>query len=123
MHSWQKEIVIPYFFIPIPFGSIFLNESFIIENNPFNPMVSPVQFAFELTEAAPIEFQMFTLTGEEVYRYLYTAGTEGASIGENIIRWNGYNSSGEMVLNGVYIASITNTITGEQARIKVAVVK
>ncbi len=100
-----------------------LCESFIIENNPFNPTIQPVQFAFELSEDAPIEFQMFTLTGEEVFRMYYPPGGVGSSIGENIIEWDGYNNSGEMVLNGVYIASIINKTTGEYARIKVAVVK
>lgn len=100
-----------------------LDESFIIENNPFNPTIEPVQFAYELTEDTPIEFQMFTLTGEEVFRAFYPAGTFGASTGENIITWDGRNNSGDMVLNGVYIASIINNLTGEYARIKVAVVK
>lgn len=100
-----------------------LDESFVVENNPFNPTVKPVQFVFELTEEAPVEFQMFTLTGEEVYRMYYPAGSIGASAGENIIEWDGHNNSGEIVLNGVYIASIINKLTGEYARIKVAVVK
>ncbi len=100
-----------------------LDESFIIENNPFNPLIKPVQFAYELTEDTPIEFQMFTLTGEEVFRANYPAGSHGALLGENIIEWDGRNNSGDMVLNGVYIASIINKTTGEYARIKVAVVK
>ncbi len=100
-----------------------LEDSFIIENNPINPQLQPVQFTYELTEEASIEFQMFTLTGEEVFRAYYQAGSFGASVGENIIAWDGRNNSGEMVLNGVYIASILNKATGDYARIKVAVVK
>ena len=100
-----------------------LEESFIIQDNPFNPNIRPVQFTFELSEEAPVEFQVFSLTGELVYEKLFQPGTVGASVGENIISWDGCNNSGKMVLNGVYIASIVNKGTGDYARIKVAVVK
>lgn len=98
-----------------------LEESFVIENNPFHPDVSPARFSYELSEPSAVEIRVFTLTGEEVYsRDLPASGTV---IGENEIEWHGRNGSGHMVMNGIYVVSIKIVRTGECARIKVAVVK
>jgi len=66
---------------------------------------------------------VFTLTGEEVYALDIPFGDEGSSEGEHMIEWNGENNEGHQVLNGIYIVFITATNTGEQARLKVAVLK
>jgi hypothetical protein len=100
-----------------------LQESFVIENNPFNPEVSVARFSYELDEPSVVEFRVFTLTGEEVYAKDFPEGSEGARLGENDIPWDGCNNSGHMVRNGVYIVSIKIVRTGEYARMKVAVVK
>ncbi len=103
-----------------------LDGSFMIETNPFNPedpTISPVRFTYELTDDAPMEFRILTVTGEEVYARNYASGGQGGTIGENIIYWDGCNGGGHVVFNGVYIAIIRNTDTDETARIKIAVVK
>ena len=58
-----------------------------------------------------------------MYARDYQSGDEGGTSGENVIEWDGCNDNGHVVLNGVYIALIKNTDTGETARIKIAVVK
>ncbi len=100
-----------------------LQESFVIENNPFNPEVSEAWFSYELDEPSVVEFRVFTLTGEEVYAKDLSEGSEGARLGENDIPWDGRNNAGHIVRNGVYIVSIKIVRTGEYARMKVAVIK
>ena len=100
-----------------------LKNSFVIETNPFNPDEAPVRFSYELPKAQKMEFRIFTLTGEEVLARDYFANTPGGMAGENMIEWDGRNNDGDLVFNGVYIASIKNVKTGEYARIKVAVVR
>jgi len=100
-----------------------LQESFVIENNPFNPEVSEARFSYELEEPSAVEFRVFTLTGEEVYARDLPEGSNGTAVGENEIVWDGRNNRGHMVRNGVYIVSIKIVRTGEYARMKVAMVK
>ncbi len=100
-----------------------LDESFVVEANPVDPASAPARFTYELDESGTIEFRVFTLTGEEVYSKDYPEGTAGTETGEHELFWDGRNNDGYMVLNGVYVATITNTRTGEQARIKIAIVK
>ena len=100
-----------------------LEDSFIISDNPFNPETRPALFSYQLDKEADIEFRIFTISGEEVFAKIISAGQEGAQAGENMLEWNGKNNSGHMVLNGVYIASILNKATGEYTRKKIALVK
>lgn len=100
-----------------------ITESFVIENNPANPEDGPLQFAYELPVDTRIIFRVYTLTGELVYTEEFPAGNAGGASGENIISWDGRNHSGYMIMNGVYIAEIYNSVTRESARMKVAIVK
>jgi len=100
-----------------------LSESFVIENNPFNPNYNPARFSYELQEPSRIEFRVFTLTGEEVFAENIPEGAAGGLGTEQEVTWDGRNGSGDMVANGVYIVSIKIVSTGEVARMKVAVVK
>lgn len=98
-----------------------LEESFVVENNPFNPLDQPARFSYELPEPSLVEFRVFTLTGEEVYARDIP---ESQFIGtEQEVQWDGRNNDGRMVNNGVYIVSIKIASTGDQAIMKVAVVK
>ena len=48
----------------------------------------------------------------------------GGTVGQlNELTWDGRNNNGDMVYNGVYIAIIKILATGEEARMKVAVMK
>ena len=98
-------------------------ESFVIRDNPVNPINAPAEFTYELSEESPVEFRVFTLTGEEVYAQDIPLGNEGSSEGEHMIEWNCDNDKGHQVLNGVYIVFITAINTGEQARLKVAIIR
>jgi hypothetical protein len=100
-----------------------LENSFVIEDNPFHPGVAPARFSYELSTPSAVEFRVFSLTGEEVFSKDLSEGSEGTAIGENEISWNGRNNAGHKVLSGVYVVSVKAVQTGENARLKVAVVK
>ncbi|RKX27587.1 MAG: hypothetical protein DRP45_00695 [Candidatus Zixiibacteriota bacterium] len=100
-----------------------LGGSFTIRYNPCNPVLERAEFQFYLDRPSGFEFRMLTLTGEEVYSRDYVAGTTGPDQGLQTVLWNGHNDEGFVVVNGVYIAVITVLETGEQARLKVAVLK
>ncbi|UCD63396.1 MAG: hypothetical protein JSW34_11690 [Candidatus Zixiibacteriota bacterium] len=109
---------------PVVVTDATLQGSFLVENNPFNPDDGPVRFSYELAGDAPVEFRVFSLTGEEVYSADLPAGFGRSSADEPyLVQWDGRNTSGYMVLNGVYLAFIRNASTGETATLKVAVVK
>lgn len=97
--------------------------NFIVENNPFNPNNGPVRFVYNLQSASDVEFNIFTVTGEEAYSHTYLSGAEGGKSGTNQIQWDGRNSEGEMVLNGVYVTMLNVISTGEKASLKLAVLK
>lgn len=100
-----------------------LEESFVIRDNPFNPDNGPAVFSYELTSPSSVDFRVFTLTGEEVFAADFPQGSAETSVGENYVEWNGANNEGDVVRNGVYIVVIQVNSSGEQARMKVAVVR
>lgn len=100
-----------------------LDKSFLIEKNPVNPKEEDVHFSYELPQDAGVEFKIFTLTGEVVFERHFSAGSSGGAAGENDLYWDGRNDDGHIVINGVYIAYIKNTLTDETAKIKVAILK
>jgi hypothetical protein len=100
-----------------------LQASLVIQDNPFNPELSPAVLSYELTEPSAIEFRVFALSGEEVYSRDFPEGSAPTAVGENLITWDGRNNRGGLVLNGIYICSIKVVKTGQTARTKLALVK
>lgn len=98
-------------------------QSLTIRDNPFNPMLGPAEFSYELAEPGGIEFRILTLTGESVYSRILSPGDPGTETGTHVLEWDGRNGSGEMVLNGVYVAILETRSDGGRKLLKVAVVK
>lgn len=96
-----------------------LKGSFVIRDNPFNPEAGEAEFQYYHAESGQVTFRVLTLTGELVYQKTYAE----AGSGSRTIDWDGRNDKGEMVLNGVYLAVLTDERSGEQAVLKVAVLK
>ena len=99
--------------------------SFKMRFNPFNPLEADAEFKFYLPKPSKVEFRIFTLTGEEVLSRIYPAGDLSPGAGDQMVtlRWDGRNEQNELVLNGVYIAWLRIVSTGDEATLKVAVVK
>jgi len=128
-HAGQSPSIVTGVEDDIVFSEIYalksksLESSFVIRDNPFNPDEVPAVFSYELNEASAVELKIFTITGEEVYSEYFAKGSDKAILGENFFEWNGCNNKGDIVRNGVYIASIRILSSGETARMKVAVVR
>ena len=83
-----------------------------------------MQFAYFLDSPGRIEFRVFTLVGEEVFARDIPFGSPGTEVNSrHLISWDGRNNDGGMVLNGVYIAILKQPSSGQQATMKVAVLK
>jgi hypothetical protein len=100
-----------------------LKGSFIIRDNPFDPSLEPAEFQYFVSQSSSLEFRVLTLTGEVVYSLDIPEGAAESQIGLHSLIWNGRNDEGYVVLNGVYVAVLTAGKTGEQATLKVAVLK
>jgi flagellar hook assembly protein FlgD len=68
-----------------------------------NPYATTTQFAFELTAAAAISIDVYTLCGRRVV----TISEESFSSGYNYINWDGRDAYGELLANGVYLYRLT----------------
>ncbi|MDZ4722439.1 MAG: hypothetical protein SGI97_00785 [candidate division Zixibacteria bacterium] len=101
------------------------SSSFVMRKNPFNPTLEPAAFRFIPPATGSVEFKIFTLLGEEVFGRSLSQNelivSSGGSFTE--VLWDGTNNSGRTVLNGVYVVTITHSQSGDQARIKAAVLK
>ncbi len=108
-----------------PVGGASVEATFVTKQNPFNPMDSPAEFQFYLAEPSQVEFHVFTLIGEEVFSRVYAEGSLVPAGDDSFVTltWDGRNDEGHVVFNGVYIAMISVVKTGEEARLKIAVVK
>ncbi|MCB2201394.1 hypothetical protein KQH51_01535 [bacterium] len=98
-------------------------QSLTIRDNPFNPLLEPAEFSYDLAEPGGIEFRILTLTGEAVYSKILRPGEAGTDIGTHVIEWDGRNGEGKLVLNGVYVAILETRSDGGRKLLKVAVVK
>jgi len=108
-----------------PVSDVSAQGSFMIRQNPFDPTDSPAEFRFILPEPGAVEFRILSLIGEEVFCRVYAEGELAPVSGDQFVEclWDGRNDKGNMVFNGVYIAMITIVKSGDQALLKVAVVK
>ncbi len=100
-----------------------LEQSFIVEDNPWHPGNGNARFAYTLVEESVLEFRIFTLGGELVLNRRIEVSSPLASPGPHILEWDGRNGRGVMVHDGVYIVCLQVLRTGEEARLKVAVLK
>lgn len=100
-----------------------LDESFVVETNPYDPADGQVEFRYFLESPDKVEFRILTLIGEEVYSRDFAAGNEGARPGQNSVFWDGRNDEGHIVLNGVYIVVVSQPDTDTRATLKLAVAK
>ncbi len=103
-----------------------LKHSFTNYPNPFgNPNRRQTRFIYYLSQDADIELKIYTLIGELVWTCSYSSndpqGKKGLHQKDDIV-WDGRNTRGYKVLNGVYIARM-ETSYGESSITKIAVIK
>ena len=94
--------------------------------NPFNPNKEVTKIQYQLTQDADVKICIYTISGEQVFKGDYKAGSEGGMVGFNSIVWDGRDKFNEIVANGVYIAYLIAKSTGgdvEVGKVKIAVLK
>jgi len=98
-------------------------RSFAVETNPYHPERGPTHFAYVLNAPSGVRLQIYSLIGEPVFEVTLREGDAGTSPGSNVLEWDARNGRGDAILNGVYIAVLTELRTGAEARLKLAVVR
>ncbi len=95
--------------------------------NPFNPRDGGVKIGYYLSQNSSLEIKIFTLFGELVWTKTITPsdpqGQMGMRTEDTAVRWDGKNDSGHEIRSGVYICIIKNLTSGEEKKLKIAVVK
>ena len=100
-----------------------LEASFYNYPNPFAAGREETNIVYFLAEPSDVTLEIYTLIGEKVFSEEIRSGELGAIAGEkNILIWDGRNSRGDIIRNGVYIA-VLKLSSGSEARRKIAVVK
>ncbi len=87
--------------------------------NPFDPTQGPTQIGIHLSEPATVVLRIYTLTGSPVRELSqYVNGS-----GNQVVTWDGNNSSGSRVPPGGYIIRVEKRYAGssEVQKLKVAV--
>lgn len=101
-------------------------EAFNNYPNPFRPGPNRndgTAFIYNLPEASDGELKIYTLLGELVWETSFSANSRAGRAGfhKGELAWDGFNSAGKKVLNGVYVAILTTKFG--KFTTKVAVVK
>lgn len=85
--------------------------------SPFSPggssgmgarAVNSAQIDYKLSSTANASVYIFDSTGNLKWKQEYTAGANGAHVGMNSVPWDGADSGGTIVPNGVYIIKIVS---------------
>jgi hypothetical protein len=71
--------------------------------NPFNPETGPTNISYILSKPADIALTVHDLTGSQILKKNYITDATGGNAGYNEVAWNGRDSGGNMVGNGIYI--------------------
>lgn len=102
-----------------------LDEKFRLMNamngpNPFNPAKESTYIEYQLTQDAEVKLYIYSISGEQLWQR-----TISSTAGYTSIPWDGRNTFGEWVPNGVYIAYIVGKSGSDRttAKVKMAVLK
>ncbi|HEX5132815.1 MAG TPA: FlgD immunoglobulin-like domain containing protein, partial [Candidatus Krumholzibacteria bacterium] len=88
--------------------------------NPFRAGSQATKIAYFLERAAPVSLKIYALTGELVWEEAIAGGDARAQAGPQETQWDGRNSNGDVVRNGVYVCVISAGSKSTRFRIAVA---
>ncbi|MBI4057163.1 MAG: T9SS type A sorting domain-containing protein [Elusimicrobia bacterium] len=88
--------------------------------NPFRPHKGEsAKIHYELPEDSDISLKIYDLLGQGVLNLSFSAGSLGGRSGVNEVKWDGRNSQGEIVLQGMYVAVLKGNLCKSRVRIGV----
>ena len=80
--------------------------------NPFDSRKEETFIAYSIPQDLPVRVKIYDLFGNPVREFNFSAGEIGGRLGENIVRWDGTDGSGQKVSMGGYICQVT--VEGDQ---------
>jgi len=87
--------------------------------NPFSPLDGPTNLTFSVSRSSDVEVTILSAIGRKVWGKTLGAGKVLA--GKNIVPWDGRDSSGKLVPNGVYLLVVE--AEGKKVFNKIAVIR
>jgi hypothetical protein len=89
--------------------------------NPFRAGSEVTRIAYVMDKDGPVMVTIFDVTGERVYERQYARGEPGTVAGPQEVTWDGRNTKGEVVRNGIYVCQLE--AAGQTVKIRIAVAK
>jgi len=89
--------------------------------NPFRAGSEVTHIQYDLSSAAQVDIWIYTVSGQGVWSFQAAAGSPGGRAGPNTVDWDGRNGSGNVVMDGVYVARLRTA--GTEATMKIVVMK
>jgi subtilisin family serine protease len=87
-------------------------DSFLTYPNPFNPQIEPCIFSYQLSKDSEMQISIYSLAMKEV-RKLTVPSIDSLS-GYHEYSWDGRDSNGNLLPNGVYLAVMSLRYNGEK---------
>ncbi len=75
--------------------------------NPFNSRIEETFIRYQLPQDLPVKIRIYDLFGFQVREFNLSPGDTGARAGENKIRWDGTDETGQKVAKGGYVCQVT----------------
>ncbi|MCH7548763.1 MAG: T9SS type A sorting domain-containing protein, partial [Candidatus Krumholzibacteriota bacterium] len=88
--------------------------------NPFRAGSQSTRIAYFLDSSTSVSIKVYTITGELVYEESIPVGDPRTATGARETPWDGRNTKGEVIRNGVYVCVITAGSKSTKFRIAVA---
>jgi len=82
-------------------------ERFTNYPNPFDSRREETFITYQLSQDLPVRVRIVDLFGYPVKEFIFSPGETGARTGENIVKWDGTDASGQKVSKGGYICQVT----------------
>jgi len=89
--------------------------------NPFRAGSEATRIAYVMDKEGPVTVMIFDVTGERVYEKQYARGEPGTAAGPQEVTWDGRNTKGDVVRNGIYVCQLE--AGGKSVKIRIAVAK
>lgn len=75
--------------------------------NPFDSRKEETVITYQLAYEQSVRIRIVDFFGYPVKEFYFSAGETGARMGENIVRWDGTDESGQKVSKGGYICEVS----------------
>ena len=89
--------------------------------NPFRAGSEVTRIAYVMEKEGPVTVTIFDIAGERVYEQQYARGEPGTGAGPQEVTWDGRNTKGDVVRNGIYVCQLE--AGGKSVKIRIAVAK